>query len=185
MLSFASLRALFFVGGLAQHRRPLRPSPDKRFASLRWRGSVRAGSAPQPAAFGRRRSLGASLPAPVPPKRCSVPLHIVIGCRRAPLVMRPCWVARPAATCRSAKAHRVFGCSAAGSPSRKGRTGVSSDAAAAAGGTASAACSKYSLRRFCWPGLAPGATGRGRPHFDLGLVSVVSLSCFDLVLFGL
>lgn len=149
----------FFVCGLAQHRRPLRPSPDNRSSSLRWRGSSRAGSAPQSVAFGRRRSLGASLPAPVPPKRCSVPLHIIIGCRRAPLVLRPCWVARAAVLLRSAKAHLVYGCFAVGSPSLEGHTGANCATAAAAGGTPAAACDKFALLGVFRAALAPGANG--------------------------
>ena len=86
----------FLFGGLARHRLGLRPSRDTRSVSLRWRGSVRAAAARGSVAFGAPCSLGASLPAPEPPKRCSLRSQLIFGCRRAPFVMRPCWVARPA-----------------------------------------------------------------------------------------
>ena len=39
---------------------------------------------------------GLSWPPPYPPKRSVVPPHLFVGCSRAPLVLRPCLVARPA-----------------------------------------------------------------------------------------
>ena len=88
-----SCRALFSVAALAQHRRFLRLSRDKRSAALHWRGSRRASSAPRPAAFVAPCSLGAFLAAPVPPKRFS---FLATFCRVqprpfsfAPLLGRP------------------------------------------------------------------------------------------------
>ena len=96
MLSSASLRALFQVAALAQHRRALWPSHDTRSVSLRWRGSGQAVAAPRSAAFVAPCSLGASPAAPEPSKRSGLRPHLFYGGIRAPFVQRPCLVARPA-----------------------------------------------------------------------------------------
>ena len=157
-------RALFSVAALAQHRRFLRLSRDTRSVSLRWRGSRRASSAPRPAAFVAPCSLGASLAAPVPPKRSVRTAASFCRVQPRPFSFAPLLGRPPGGSLVGALKRIVFRALIVATPSRKASAG-----ACLFGTRRRKRHSRprsfvpLSARPVGWVGL-PGATGRSRSH---------------------
>ena len=108
MLSSSFVVVRFFLSAALRPAPPPSLPPDKRSASLLWRGCCRASASPRPAAFVAPCSLGAFLRPPETPKAVRLVAKLFNGGSRAPLVLRPCWSLARRYPLRCAKAQLVF-----------------------------------------------------------------------------